>query len=489
MRFQWKLHQKIVCQELTFGKILTKAILFEQQLKLVQGQMTYYTSSQLDHAKLRHMRQNIQKKNSVFSKKDILDSANPDCIIGRQNEAISLLTYLDPSVENYLPPFVEVYGRSGSGKSCVVELVCREISDSVSYRIVNLKRARTIFGCASLIAEGLGGEPVSKYTGINKALEKIEQHVESVLDRYSRRHYILVLDELDTIFHDTRNNPSDFVYKLLTIRERLGKKGYHLCIVGISNMPIAENNLEGRVISRIGSNRVFFADYTKDELFYILYNVAQRAFSVKITDSVLWHCADMCSEDHGDARQALDVLRSAGEICNGTVTESDIDSAAKKIQEDTFLRVILSSGYRQKKTFVSLARISFLTGRKWHSTMDIYRQYLKLGARHEKQMISYRRFSDILRELEQSGICSSRTSSKGRHGYNTEYILAIPAETVKFLNKELWEDWTHIKANRFCMKNGFYQAYGTEPEKRWVDAKQWAKYLGLEYFFDPKPKK
>ena len=54
-------------------------------------------------------------------------------------------------------PFVSVYGRSGSGKFTVVKFVCENLDDeNISYVFVNLRKARTVFGCANLILSELG---------------------------------------------------------------------------------------------------------------------------------------------------------------------------------------------------------------------------------------------------------------------------------------------------------------------------------------------
>ncbi|MDE1817949.1 MAG: hypothetical protein KGI19_05050 [Thaumarchaeota archaeon] len=39
--------------------------------------------------------------------------------------------------------------------------------------------------------------------------------------------------------------------------------------------------------------------------------------------------------------------------------------------------------------------------------------------------LSYRRVSELLTDLENTGFVVSQTSSKGRHGYGTQYKLVI----------------------------------------------------------------
>ena len=69
-------------------------------------------------------------------------------------------------------PYISVYGRSGSGKSVVVRFVCDNI-DGISYRFVNLRQAKTVFGAANLILAELGVSGLKSAQGINLAVENI----------------------------------------------------------------------------------------------------------------------------------------------------------------------------------------------------------------------------------------------------------------------------------------------------------------------------
>jgi hypothetical protein len=65
----------------------------------------------------------------------------------------------------------------------------------------------------------------------------------------------------------------------------------------------------------------------------------------------------------------------------------------------------------------------------WHSTSVLYRQYhFKIAKEEERPLLSHRRVSDLLAELENSGLAVSRTSWQGRHGYGRQYRLMVPPE-------------------------------------------------------------
>jgi archaeal cell division control protein 6 len=65
----------------------------------------------------------------------------------------------------------------------------------------------------------------------------------------------------------------------------------------------------------------------------------------------------------------------------------------------------------------------------WHSISALYRQYhFKVAKEEERPLLSHRRVSDLLAELENSGLAVSRTSWQSRHGYGRQYRLTVPPE-------------------------------------------------------------
>lgn len=254
-----------------------------------------------------------KKENSLFANKAVLDAfVGAGRLAGREGKTGELVRALVGGLEQkYVPPFVFVYGRTGSGKSSIVKFVCDSLP--VSYRIVNLRRAQTVFGCAGLILLELGVQHKSGQ-GIAMMLEKIEEAVEAAAD--GKKLFVLVLDEFDALFYDTRGRPSDLLYRLLTAQERLRERGRLVTIVVISNSVAAVGEMDDRVRSRMGSApEIFFNAYSKEDVVTMLEERARAALAEGAADrQVIEYCAEQCSKEHGDARRAIDFLRAAAEI-------------------------------------------------------------------------------------------------------------------------------------------------------------------------------
>ena len=400
------------------------------------------------------IRKDIAKQNSIFSDKRYLDSLYlPSNIIGRRKQAEQLLKHIESLKQGFVVPQISVYGRSGSGKSTVVKFVCQNIGDMASVAFVNLRKSKTVFGCANLILSELGSRNLKSAEGLNKAVDNIGEMIEKILVSEKKKFFLLVLDEYDVIFSDPRGKPSDFVYKLLTLEENLREKGLWLCIVTISNNALSDYDLDDRVKSRMGNNEVFFSPYAESDVMQILQDRADKAFLKKVNKEILQYCANLSSSDHGDARRALDLLRVSGELSDGMkITKSDVDKAQEQLQKDRISTIVSSASYHLRVVIGAICGNTLLTGNSWNATSAIYTKYSKMMANDTKPL-SYRRIVDLLIELENTGLVTARTLSRGRYGYGTEYKLKLSPEMVgPVIEKEWWENQIKIKENNDKMK-------------------------------------
>src|SRR5918994_583397 len=398
----------------------------------------------VDKQDLKRISAELEKENLLFANKAFLDNLTlRSQIIGRERKAKELVRFLMGYKQGLVVPFVSVYGRSGSGKSMIVKFVCENLDeDGISYAFVNLRKARTVFGCANLILTELGQPSLKSAQGINTAIQHISNAIEQRLNNKddNAKLFVLVLDEFDVLLYDKRGKPSDFIYKLLMMEENLREKGYLICIVAISNNVMSDYEIDDRVRSRIGTSEVFFEPYTQQVVLAILKDRAAKAFSQPVDYEILQYCADQSSQEHGDARRAIDLLRVAAEIAGKKgekISKTHVDWALAQLQRDRVNTTLSSASYHLKLAAVALARISYLTQEVWHSTSTVYNQYRLILGKDIKPL-TYRRIAELLTELENMGLVISHTSSKGRHGYGTQYKLVVPPEAI---GKVCFPDW------------------------------------------------
>lgn len=421
--------------------------------------MTYALQVELTKQRIHSIRKKLAKQDSVFSDKKYLDSLYlPSNIIGRQKEAEQLLKYLDSMRDGFVVPIISIYGRSGAGKSNVSKFVCQNISDIASTVYVNLRKSKTIFGCANLILSELGADTLKSAEGLNKAVDRIGQRIQEILDRDEKNFFVLQLDEYDVIFSDLRNNPSDFVYKLLTLQEELREKGLWLCIITISNNALSDYDLDDRVKSRMGTNEISFAPYSKSEILEILRDRASKGLSTKIDENVLELCAQMSSEQHGDCRRAIDLLRISAELAGSQkITQLHVKKASKELDKERIDLIIKNLPHQSKTVLASIVKLVLFSGKENQSTSEIYTQYMTIES--DVHHLSYSRVFGILKELDESGIIVARTRSRGRYGYANEYRLAVPTWMIgNAISKGWWFQQRNTKASM--------DKYETGPQKR-----------------------
>lgn len=393
----------------------------------------------MDKKELRKIVGDVRKQNSIFSNKSFLDSLMvPNSIVGRESESKKLVDYLLSYEKGLVVPLVSIYGRSGSGKSTIVKFVCENLDLDFCY--VNFRKAKTVFGCINLILSEMGHPNLKNAQGINSAFLILERLIKETLEKSGNSLFVLCLDEFDTLFYDKRGKPSDFVYKLVVLVEKLRALKKHMCIVTISNKVLSEFNLDDRVISRIGASEIYFDSYSQSDVLKIIRNRAKKSFFKKIDDDVLQHCANISSEEHGDARRAIDLLRTSGEIAgieNKKISKRHIDEAVSQLQKNQITTIISGGSYHFRLACAALSRLTYVNDEGWHSTSDLFKQYQQIISSDTRQ-ISYRRFSEMLVELVNSGIAVSKTESRGRHGYGSQFKLSVDPDLI---GNSCFPDW------------------------------------------------
>lgn len=362
----------------------------------------------------------------------------PNSIVGRETESKKLVDYLLSYEKGLVVPLVSIYGRSGSGKSTIVKFVCENLDLDFCY--VNFRKAKTVFGCINLILSEMGHPNLKNAQGINSAFLILERLIKETLEKSGNSLFVLCLDEFDTLFYDKRGKPSDFVYKLVVLVEKLRTLKKHMCIITISNKVLSEFNLDDRVISRIGASEIYFDSYSQSDVLKIIRNRAKKSFLKKIDDDVLQHCANISSEEHGDARRAIDLLRTSGEIAgieNKKISKRHIDEAVSQLQKNQITTIISGGSYHFRLACAALSRLTYVNDEGWHSTSDLFKQYQQIISSDTRQ-ISYRRFSEMLVELVNSGIAVSKTESRGRHGYGSQFKLSVDPDLI---GNSCFPDW------------------------------------------------
>ncbi|MEF8800302.1 MAG: ORC1-type DNA replication protein [Halolamina sp.] len=247
---------------------------------------------------------------------------------------------------------------------------------------------------------------------------------------YHERVVVIMLDEIDKL---VEKSGDDTLYNLSRMNSEL--ENSRISIMGISNDLKFTDFLDPRVKSSLGEEEIVFPPYDANQLRDILQHRAEVAFKADaLTDDVIPLCAAFAAQEHGDARRALDLLRTAGELAERsqaeTVEERHVRQAQDKIELDRVVEVVRTLPTQSK---IVLFATILLEKNGVHNinTGEVFNIYKRLCEEIDADVLTQRRVTDLISELDMLGIVNAVVVSKGRYGRTKEISLSVPIEETE----------------------------------------------------------
>jgi cell division control protein 6 len=264
---------------------------------------------------------------------------------------------------------------------------------------------------------------------------------------------IIILDEVDKL-----KNPD-----LINVFSRIKENRYaekNVCIIGITNEIEFVNNLDPRTKSSLAQSEIIFYPYNANHLRDILHIRAKQAFiENSIDDSVIALCAAYSAQEHGDARRAMDILRVSGEIAEAhgciKIVDDHVNEARNRIERDKITEIIGTLPMQTKFTLAGCV-IEALKANKPVMTGTIYETYKELAKRAGIDILTQRRVTDLVSELDMLGVINAKSVSRGKYG-RTRYISlnSDPKMLISILDSSTYlsgYDWSSIENRKFPKK-------------------------------------
>jgi cell division control protein 6 len=422
----------------------------------------------------------------IFENKEVLrPSYTPHKLPHREEQINNMATILVTALRGDTPSNILIYGKTGTGKTasakfvseelettsqkyevpCEVEYINCEVTDT-QYRVLAQLANKFIDKNVQLIndriaeLEDLQSRARENMAALEAAsfdaVDQIDTEIESLkadkaefeevpmtgwpTDRvyssffdavdYHERVVVIMLDEIDKL---VEKSGDDTLYNLSRMNSEL--ENSRVSIMGISNDLKFTDFLDPRVKSSLGEEEIVFPPYDANQLRDILQARSDVAFKADaLTEDVIPLCAAFAAQEHGDARRALDLLRTAGELAErdqtDNVLEDHVRQAQEKIELDRVVEVVRTLPTQSK---IVLFAIILLEKNGVHNinTGEVFNIYKNLCEEIDADILTQRRVTDLISELDMLGIVNAVVVSKGRYGRTKEISLSVPTEETE----------------------------------------------------------
>ncbi|KAB1197146.1 MULTISPECIES: orc1/cdc6 family replication initiation protein [Haloferax] len=374
----------------------------------------------------------FERKQNVFINKDALgESYKPERIEERDDEISEYMDALQPVVDGWEPNNIFLYGNTGVGKTAVTEFLLEMLLEDVSKYddvdlsviSINCKTLNSSYQVAVELVNELrpAGAEISstgypQQTVFKKLFEELDDVGGTVL---------IVLDEVDSI-----GERDELLYELPRARSNGKLDEAKVGLIGISNDFKFHDQLDPRVQDTLCERELHFPPYQAPELQNILESRADVAIAGdSCEEGVLNLCAALAARDSGSARQALDLLRLAGEHAENKdddrITLDHVDIARQKLEQERVvegMRELTENGH-----FALLAVVSKAAHDETPCRMrDLYQEYLRLCNSAGIDPLAQRSVHNHLSDLRMLGILSAEENRTGSRGNYYSYALDVP---------------------------------------------------------------
>lgn len=366
---------------------------------------------------------NLVDKGSVFKDKQYLDHRFlPDNLPHRKEQITGIAKYWIEALNNVTPSDVTIYGKTGTGKTAAAKFAMKQLEEAAANKDIRIRTEyirctdyTTEYQVIAKLCQQMGRDV--PYRGWTKA--EVVNTFRDILKSNllgNKMILIVVLDEIDILL---KNDGDGILYTLTRTN--------NVSILSISNYVDFKKFIKSRVMSSFRDREIVFPPYGAQQLVDILEERSKLSFNSGTLDNdVIPLCAAMAAKEEGDARYALDLLRTAGEIADEKETDivhgEYVREAKEKIEHNKVTDLITTLPAQQLRV---LEAILNLTQEKEEITSGkLYDTYKEVS---KGDTVSYRRIFDFINELEMLGIISTNTISRGR-GKGRTNIIALQCD-------------------------------------------------------------
>ena len=382
------------------------------------------------------------KNRSLLKPNKIVDEKR---IVGRDTQLTDITQHLRVAISNERPPNLLLYGPSGTGKSLIINAVCQNI--------VELCESRDIrFGVIQMNCQNVGTLGAAVYELARKVANDIGTTVDvpehgvpnkkkwRELYRLINEHYdtvVFILDELDMLV-GRRDMDEPAFSRLLYQLSRAGSTDEitaQVSVTAITNDTKMMESVGSRALSSFTPEDVHFSDYDANQLREILWAREDAFHEDALSDDVIPLAAAFAAQTNGDARKAIDLMRTAGSIAEKTgadkVREEHVREAQDKVEKNRVLEVTRGISTQKKLCLFATAAVAREAGTGAARSPIGYRVYQYLTGTLDSDQYHQETYVNKMKELTTYSLVETERKSQGPHsGSYLEFTFGENPETI-----------------------------------------------------------
>ncbi|MET1160183.1 MAG: ORC1-type DNA replication protein [Thermoprotei archaeon] len=337
---------------------------------------------------------------------------------------------------------VLIVGATGTGKTALAKVFGRDFTLAVrskgikvKYVHVNCHRNRTLYNVVTDIARQLEVPLPSRGLSVKEMYDAILGYLDET-DTYA----IITFDE----FHYFASIAgSDAVYFIVRTYDAVDTSIKRLNFIFISLNTSTLSLLDPATESYLLRHMIKLEPYTSKQLYAILkYRASEAFYDGVVSDEILKFIAEYEGRDRGgggNARNALEILRRAGEIAEAEgydhITLEHVRKAISHTSREliNISEAVLYSPLHELLILWAVIRLLRKTGKPAVRIGEVEREYAMLCELVGEKPRRHTQVYEYVMNLKKAGIIDARTSGKGIRGRTT--LISIPYGPLDMFEK------------------------------------------------------